>query len=84
MPKIAPPPTPDPPPPPAPPLAVKTLIRVRHPGSHETGARVRFGDYSPGGVIYAVDAPPAERLLARGFERVPDATAPTPALISEE
>lgn len=63
---------------------VRTLIRVRHPGSTEHGAPVRFGDYYTGGVIYAVDPATAERLLARGFERVPDAIDPTPAPISEE
>lgn len=63
-------------------------IRVRHPGSHASGAPLAIGPYATGGVIHAVDAATAARLLARGFERVVDAPLaadPTPsALISEE
>lgn len=64
-------------------------IRVRHPGSHATGAPLAIGPYATGGVIHVVSPATAERLLARGFERVTDAqahdvAAPAHTLIPEE
>ena len=58
-------PSPDPP-----------LVAIRHPGAWP----LAFGPYATGGVIHHVDPATANRLLARGFERVPDPparTAPT-------
>lgn len=63
--------------PPSPTAATPASVRVRHPGA-EVAA---FGPYATGGVIHEVDAATAERLLARGFERVPDAH-PDPASAS--
>ena len=51
----------------APPPAA--LVALRHPRSWP----LAFGDYRTGGVIHQVDPATAERLLARGFERVSDA-----------
>ena len=56
--------------------ATPSLVAIRHPRSWP----LAFGDYLTGGVIHQVDPATAERLLARGFERVPDPparTAPT-------
>ncbi len=60
-------------------------VAIRHPGAWP----LAFGPYATGGMIHAVDPATAERLLARGFERVPDAqahdvAAPAHTLIPEE
>lgn len=49
-------------------------VAIRHPGAWP----LAFGPYATGGVIHHVDPATANRLLARGFERV-TAAATTPA-----
>lgn len=46
-------------------------VAIRHPGAWP----LAFGPYVTGGVIHHVDPDTAARLLARGFERVPDPPA---------
>lgn len=65
----------------APPPAA--LVALRHPRSWP----LAFGDYRTGGVIHQVDPATAERLLARGFERVhpdPAPAAPDAAPLSAD
>ena len=45
-------------------------IAIRHPGTWP----MAFGPYATGGAVHHVDPTTAERLLARGFERVSETT----------
>jgi hypothetical protein len=64
--------------------APTATVRIRHTGSHATGAPLAFGPYATGGVIHAVDPATAARLLARGFERVTDVAGPSPSALTPE